>query len=101
MTRDRASRLLKLLLCAALFSVAGGRAWAQGGQTLYNGITLPAQWPQSQSPSQNDPTPTYITNPPSVIPIDLGRQLFVDDFLIQQTTMTRTQHTPVMYPGNP
>jgi predicted transglutaminase-like cysteine proteinase len=45
--------------------------------------------------------PSYIINPPSVIPIDVGRQLFVDDFLIQQTTMTRTQHQPVMYPLNP
>ncbi|MBV9746010.1 MAG: hypothetical protein JO099_19795, partial [Acidobacteriia bacterium] len=36
-----------------------------------------------------------------MIPIDVGRQLFVDDFLIQQTTMVRTQHQPVMYPLNP
>ena len=36
-----------------------------------------------------------------VIPINTGRQLFVDDFLIQSTTLTRTQHQPLMYPGNP
>jgi hypothetical protein len=43
----------------------------------------------------------YIANPPGVIPIDVGRQLFVDDFLIQQTTLARTQHRPTMYVGNP
>ncbi len=36
-----------------------------------------------------------------MIPIDVGRQLFVDDFLIKQTTLARTQHQPVMYAGNP
>ena len=72
-----------------------------GGQVLYNGITLPQQWPPSGTPTQVFPTPSYITNPPSVITIDVGRQLFVDDFLIQQTNMTRTQHQPVMYPQNP
>ena len=44
---------------------------------------------------------TYLTDPPSVIPIDVGRQLFVDDFLVESTTLTRTAHRPVMYEGNP
>jgi hypothetical protein len=60
-------------------------------QTLYNGIVLPPTWPPVQTPTQTFQVPTYITNPPSVIPIDVGRQLFVDDFLIQQTTMTRVR----------
>ena len=34
--------------------------------------------------------PPYLKSPPAVIPIDVGRQLFVDDFLIEQTTLTRT-----------
>src|ERR1051326_2916256 len=72
-----------------------------GAQTLYNGIALPQPFPPSQSPNQTYQVPSYITTPPSVIPVDLGRQLFVDDFLIQQTTMTRTQHQAVMYPLNP
>ena len=33
--------------------------------------------------------PPYLVSPPAVIPIDVGRQLFVDDFLIEQTTLTR------------
>lgn len=74
---------------------------AGGGQTLYNGIVLPQQWPPAAGPTQAYEVPSYITNPPSVIPIDVGRQLFVDDFLISSTTMARTQHQPTMYAGNP
>ena len=72
-----------------------------GGPTLYNGIVLPAQWPPAGSPTQTYSIPAYIANPPATIPIDVGRQLFVDDFLIQETTMVRAQHRPVMYAGNP
>ena len=72
-----------------------------GQPPLYNGIVLPQAWPPAGGPTQAYSIPTYITNPPAVIPIDVGRQLFVDDFLIQQTTMSRTQHRAVMYPGNP
>lgn len=43
----------------------------------------------------------YLTHPPSVIPIDLGRQLFVDDFLIESTTLTRSFHSVEFYPENP
>jgi hypothetical protein len=92
----------KSLLCACLMVLATGTAFAQsGGQTIYNGIVLPSQWPPVGGPSQAPQVPSYITNPPSVIPIDVGRQLFVDDFLIQQSGLIRTQHQPVMYPGNP
>jgi hypothetical protein len=42
---------------------------------------------------EKDPTaPPYLTSPPEVIPIDVGRQLFVDDFLIAETTLKRTFH---------
>ena len=43
----------------------------------------------------------YLTHPPAVIPIDVGRQLFVDDFLIEQTTLRRKFHYPERYEGNP
>ena len=72
-----------------------------GQPPLYNGIVLPQVWPPTGTPTQAYSIPPYIANPPAVIPIDVGRQLFVDDFLIQQTTMSRTQHQAVMYPGNP
>ena len=37
--------------------------------------------------------PPYLVSPSEVIPIDVGRQLFVDDFLIKHTTMKRAYHS--------
>lgn len=38
---------------------------------------------------------------PPVISIDVGRQLFVDDFLIEKTDLKRTWHQAEYYAGNP
>ena len=46
-------------------------------------------------------TPPYLVDPPAVIPIDVGRQLFVDDFLIEETSLTRTFHRAEYHPANP
>jgi len=46
-------------------------------------------------------TPPYLLSPPAVIDINVGRQLFVDDFLIQQTTLSRAWHCPRYHPANP
>ena len=90
------------LLCVIFATFSTRRVVAQSaGQTLYNGIVLPQPWPPKRTPTQAYQVPYYIANPPPVIPIDVGRQLFVDDFLIQQTTLSRTQHQPLMYPLNP
>jgi hypothetical protein len=43
----------------------------------------------------------YLDSPPDVIPVDGGRQLFVDDFLIQKTTLQRTFHRPTFHPDTP
>ena len=43
----------------------------------------------------------YLDNKPETILIDVGRQLFVDDFLIAETNLTRTWHKAVEYEGNP
>jgi hypothetical protein len=43
----------------------------------------------------------YLNNPPQVIPIDVGRQLFVDDFLIEKTSLQRTYHVATPYSDNP
>jgi len=79
-------------------------AWRENkGELLYNGIRLPEDWPpQYIDPRSTEPMPVpYLDAPPAVIPIDVGRQLFVDDFLIQQTDLKRTFHKPVKYEGNP
>jgi len=54
-----------------------------------------------RAPTQELQIAPYLSDPPAVIPIDTGRQLFVDDFLIEQTNLARVTHRPVMYPGNP
>ncbi|MHC4884208.1 MAG: glycoside hydrolase family protein [Planctomycetota bacterium] len=75
------------------------------GERLYNGIEIPDLWP----PRDMDllcPQPQrvpYLEARPEVVEIDLGRQLFVDDLLIEKsgTEMVRAYHRPVKYPGNP
>ena len=75
------------------------------GELLYNGIRLPKQWPPLMDNSKTGPRKPmrvpYLEHPPQVIPIDVGRQLFVDDFLIEHTDLTRTYHHAERYAGNP
>ena len=72
------------------------------GETLYNGIQLPKQWPpRDNAKDRSVPRVPDLENPPAVIPIDVGRQLFVDDFLIEQTDLTRTFHHAKPYTNNP
>ena len=71
------------------------------GKQQYNGIVLPAVWPPKKTPTQVYTVPFYIAAPPAVIPIDVGRQLFVDDFLIGATNLVRVAHHAQMYTGNP
>src|SRR4051812_22153494 len=74
----------------------------EGGEVLYNGIRLPSPWPPRIADVPREPViPAYLTSPPAVIPIDVGRQLFVDDFVIATTTLTRTHHRPTYHAGNP
>ena len=65
----------------ALAFVVGGLQAPLSGETLYNGIKLPEQWPPRVDKLTREPMPVpYLENPPEVIVIDVGRQLFVDDF---------------------
>ncbi len=79
-------------------------SWAsREPELLYNGILLPKGWPPNDiDPEDMNPMPVpYLQNRPDVVPIDLGRQLFVDDFLIEKTDLTRTYHLAEKYEGNP
>jgi len=72
------------------------------GELLYNGIRLSAPWPPPQRTLAPTPVlPPYLADPPRVIPIDVGRQLFVDDFLIEENMLERTYHAATYYSGNP
>jgi hypothetical protein len=88
---------------AALAVPFGRDISAQGSpETLYNGIVLATPWPpQRRYPDEHPIPPPYLADPPDVIPIDVGRQLFVDDFLIEETTMWRTHHRADYHPASP
>jgi hypothetical protein len=71
---------------------------------LYNGITLPAQWPPKRSYAteiRSGMNPFYLSDKPAVINIAIGRQLFVDDFLIESTSLTRQYHYAEYSENNP
>jgi hypothetical protein len=83
-------------------SVLAGEPLAAGeGEELYNGIRLSTPWPPRITELPPEPIlPPYLKSPPAVIPIDCGRQLFVDDFLIEEMTLRRTFHTPREHAAN-
>ena len=89
---------LALLLLAGLLPVGAA-------ETLYNGIVLPSPWPPPRTAKEmtsGEPMPVpYLAQPPTVIPVDVGRQLFVDDFLIESTTLRRRFHRPEYHARSP
>jgi hypothetical protein len=91
-------------------AAAGALAWLGGaaraeantGERLYNGIVLGTPWPPRLKYLDEHPVlPPYLAQPPDVIPIDVGRQLFVDDFLIEETNLRRVWHDATYHPANP
>ena len=104
MSHRRRKCWLALASCLVFACIAAAPA---GAESLYNGITTPTPWPpMSTSPSMphcwpNEVLPYYLTTPPSVIKIDYGRQLFVDEFLINPTgtTLKAVHHLPVYEPN--
>ena len=85
-------------------SAEAEKSWAENrGERLYNGIVLPETWPPvTINMGGTDPMPVpYLHARPAVVPIDVGRQLFVDSFLIEETDLERTFHLPKKYEGNP
>lgn len=70
---------------------------------LYNGIELPLEWPpRFRDPKSAEPMPVpYVKQPPKTIPVDVGRQLFVDNFLIETTDLQRVFHQAEKFDGNP
>ncbi|PTX91527.1 glycosyl hydrolase family 32 [Opitutus sp. ER46] len=90
--------------CAACALASdGAAAEPRQGEVLPNGIVLPPVWPERTLDAKSrEPMPVpYLVAPPAVIPIDVGRQLFVDDYLIANSTLRRTWHAAEEVPGNP
>lgn len=101
---------MRLLLpppaCTLARTFAAVAAWSGASllaaETLPNGITLPEVWPPKVDVVSGKPVPVpYLEAPPKVILIDVGRQLLVDDFLIESTTLKRVWHKPEKHAGNP
>lgn len=86
------------VICPLFLLLAAGA----GAETLSNGVVLPAEWPPR--PALNyDPMPLpYLSEArPEVIPVDNGRQLLVDSFLIESSTLRRVAHQPRKAAFNP
>jgi hypothetical protein len=70
---------------------------------LYNGIEIDEMWPpptvSAETFSATDAP--YLSSPPETICIDVGRQLFIDDFLIEFTDCERVFHKPNTHPSSP
>jgi hypothetical protein len=74
----------------------------QPREVLHNGIALPLPWPPRDAAWTRAPTrPPYLSTRPDVVPIDVGRQLFVDDFLIEEMSLTREFHGAEYHAANP
>ena len=93
---------LQTCVGAAIAWPLGSTPSALQRDVLYNGITLGTPWPPAwKVPGDHPVRPPYLTQPPDVIPIDVGRQLFVDDFLIEESTLVRHFHRATYHPANP
>ena len=70
---------------------------------LHNGNALPDAWPPRHIDRDGRaPLPVpYLHSPPDVIPIDVGRQLFVDDFLVDTSSLTRRYCRAALHPASP
>ena len=67
-------------------------------EKLYNNIILEDDFAKGMSDAQHIP---YLENPPEVINVTVGRQLFVDDFLIEETDLAPEYHKAKKFEGNP
>jgi len=82
--------------------MAAPRLGAFDAPVLYNGIRLAQPWPPRRFGFPSEPVlPPYLVDRPAVVPIDVGRQLFVDDFLIESTSLVRAFHRAEYYSDNP
>ena len=89
-------------LAASVLGILSLRAEEKpSGELLYNGIRLPATWPPREPCTREPMTVPYLKHLPDVVPIDVGRQLFIDDFLVQATTLRRVLHQPEESAANP
>ncbi|PRZ21023.1 hypothetical protein [Flavobacterium granuli] len=86
-----------------LFCLFITNAFAQTtkNKILENGVEVPnVRASMNEFERKEMPIP-YLENRQKLIPINVGRQLFVDDFLIEQTNLSRVNHAAVFSKQNP
>jgi hypothetical protein len=93
----------RAFIATAAGAAFGARISAQPQrERLYNGIELAQPWPPRRHSWSAEPERApYLASPPAVINIDVGRQLFVDDFLIEQSSLFREFHDAEYHARNP
>ena len=93
----------KVISADAKLQILANKATCPKPEKLYNGIELPDVLPpRFRDPASDEPMAVpYLEHPPGVIPIDVGRQLFVDDFLVESTDLKRVFHQAKKFGGNP
>lgn len=72
-------------------------------RVLVNGVEVSHPWPPHYPGriERKSLAVPYLEKPPKTIPVDIGRQLFVDDFLIESTDLATIYHRPVFISRNP
>ena len=93
-----------ILVCLVmLVSCQKGQVEMESQVLLDNGVSINEDWPPRYGLNQlgKSMTVPYLKEPIESIPINVGRQLFVDDFLIDTNTLVRNFHSPVAYENNP
>jgi hypothetical protein len=105
--------LLAVLADAAgvgVADVAAAGAEQCAGTVSYNGICTPAAFPPRVNYTKAVQDPEYLRRPPPLINITIGRQLLVDDFLIESLSNARrsfhsaeydTSANPIIAPDEP
>ena len=68
---------------------------------LTNGVFTSDNWPPVTDMNYEPMPLPYLEKRPEVVPIDLGRQLFVDPYLIEDTNLERKAHRPRKMDFNP
>lgn len=93
----------KIVSADAKLQLLANKATGTKPEVLYNGVELSLPWPPPfRDPNSAEPMPVpYLQKKLRTIPIDVGRQLFVDDFLVEKTTLKRTFHQAKKFDGNP
>jgi hypothetical protein len=72
-------------------------------RVLVNGVEVPETWPPryKKEIERKMMSVPYLETHQKIIPVIVGRQLFVDDYLIQSSDLVSVQHLPVASNNNP